>query len=507
MTPETISPQAFLFSIVHLDRNSDQPLYWQIYQSMQQAILNQQLPPGLRLPSTRDLAEALSVSRNTVVNAIDQLVAEGYLETRPKSGTYVSHSLPEEMLRLGAAPMPIAERAERDGGGKRPLSQRGQMLQSVNVSVPRRTFAHHTFAHGMPAFDHFPFKLWARLVNKQYRHGANVLFDDNTYSGAGFTPLREAIAYYLRGARAVRCQPEQVIIVNGSQHGLYLAAQVLLDEGDTVWLEEPSYLGARAALVSGGAKIAPVPVGNEGLVVEAGIAQAPNARCAYVTPSHQFPLGHTMSVATRIALLNWAEAAGAWIIEDDYDSEYRYSGQPLPSLQGLDRNNRVIYVGTFSKVLFPSIRLGYLVVPPDLARVFAKARMLMDMQSPNVTQAALAEFMQAGHFVRHIRRMRTLYAARRAYFVSQAEAILGDKLRIIHADSGMHVVGWLASDLNDVAVMQAANKHDVEVMSLSQLYLDYCPRPGLVLGFCCVPKEQVRPGLERLRQAIVESGG
>lgn len=495
------TPQAYLFSIVHLERDSDQALYWQIYQAIQHAILNRQLPPGLRLPSTRDLADTLNVSRNTVVNAIDLLVAEGYLETRPKSGTYVTHNLPEEMLHLAEAES-IAQ--QRVVARKRPLSHRGQLLESIHVTVPRQNFPHHAFAHGMPAFEHFPFKLWGRLVNKQYRQGHKALFDDNTYTGTGYMPLREAVAQHLRAARGVRCEPEQVIIVNGSQHGLYLAAQVLLDEGEQVWLEEPSYLGARGAFLSSGAKLVPVPVGPNGIVVEAGIAHAPSARCAYVTPSHQFPLGHTMSVATRIALLNWAETADAWIIEDDYDSEYRYSGQPLPSLQGLDRNDRVIYVGTFSKVMFPSIRLGYLVVPPDLVSVFTRARTLMDMQSPNVTQAALAEFMQAGHFGRHIRRMRTLYAQRRAFFVQQAEAILGDRLQIIHPESGMHVIGWLADKMNDVAVLQAANRHGVEVLPLSQHYLTRCPHPGLIMGFSSVVPEQVVPGLERLRTAIDE---
>ena len=490
---------AFALAVGQLD--NELPLTWQLYQALQQAVLQRRLPPGLRLPSTRDMAQLLGVSRNTVMNGVGQLVAEGYLETVPKSGTYVARRLPEEMLHVAEKEARLREQrvGERN---KRPLSPQGQQLRDTQEVFGKTAVSYPTFVTGIPDLAAFPFDLWGRLVSKQYRQGKRELFGEVGHGSAGYLPLRQAIATYLQTARGVRCQPEQVLIVNGSQQGLYLAAHTLLEPGAQVWIEEPGYLGARAALGSTGATLMPVPVTAEGIDVAQGAVLAPAARCAYVTPSHQYPLGSTMSLANRIALLNWAEESGAWIIEDDYDSEYRYSGQPLPSLQGLDQNGRVIYVGTFSKVMFPSLRLGYLVVPPDLVAPLARLRALVDSHTPTAVQGAMAEFIVEGHFVRHIRRMRQLYGARRAYFAEAAARELGDWLHLNETEAGMHVVGWLPSGVDDRAVVLAAQRQQVTVKSLSSHYLGDCPRPGLVLGVMGVAETAVSPALIRLRKAI-----
>lgn len=488
---------AFSLAVGQLD--SELPLAWQLYQALQQAVLQRRLPPGLRLPSTRDMARLLGVSRNTVVNTVEQLVAEGYLETVPKSGTYVARRLPEEMLHVAEPIERVRAVAEEN---KRPLSPQGQQLRDKMV-FGQTAVSHPAFVTGIPDLAAFPFDLWGRLVSKQYRQGKRELFGEVGHGSAGYLPLRQAIATYLQTARGVCCQPEQVLIVNGSQQGLYLAAHILLEPEAQVWVEEPGYLGARAALGSTGATLVPVPVGAEGLDAAQGATLAPAARCAYVTPSHQYPLGSTMSLANRIALLNWAEESGAWIIEDDYDSEYRYSGQPLPSLQGLDQNGRVIYVGTFSKVMFPSLRLGYLVVPPDLVTPLVRLRALVDSHTPTAVQGAMAEFIAEGHFVSHIRRMRQLYGARRAHFAGAVARELGDWLHLNETEAGMHVVGWLPDGVDDEATMLAARQRQVTVKSLSSHYLGNCPRPGLVLGVMGVAETAVVPALIRLRQAII----
>ena len=493
--------KSFLFSLIHLDRQKETPLYWQIYLSLRQAILSQQLPSGLRLPSTRDLAVNLSVSRNTVVNAINQLEVEGYLEIRPRSGTYVTHNLPEELLHAAVS----AERKIPDfAKDNRPLSQRGERLMGFSKAVIPPSNQHPVFPHGRPALDEFPFQIWARLINKQHRQSPMPLFHNNPHEKGGYQPLREAIAAHLRVARAVHCDAEQIVIVSGSQQGLYIAAQMLIDPGDDVWIENPGYLGARIAFLSAGANLIPVPVGEDGLNMDAGHKLSPSARCVYTTPSHQFPLGHTMSLKTRLNLLNWAEKTGAWIIEDDYDSEYRFSGQPVPALQGLDGKGRVIYIGTFSKVMFPDLRLGYMVVPPDLVDAFKVARFAIDIQSQNVVQAALAEFINEGYFSRHIRRMRRLYAERQSILIAEVERVFGNRLPLSQSNSGMHLIGWLPPGSDDKLVQKRAINHGINVAPLSNYYLGDCPRPGLLLGFAASKPEDIQTGISRLADVLDE---
>jgi GntR family transcriptional regulator/MocR family aminotransferase len=479
-----------------MDASSPTPLYRQLYDGLRQAILSGRLRPGVRLPSTRSLASELGLSRNTVMSAYLQLFAEGYLEGKVGAGTYVARSLPDEMLQAQAA---VSPSVRSDKTGSR-LSERGRHLAAVPVALSRGLGRPRAFRPGTPALDAFPFDLWRQLQSRCWQHPSPELLGYGP--SAGYPPLREAIAAYLGAARAVRCEPEQVIIVAGSQQGLDLTTRLLLDPGDAAWIENPGYPGARGALLAAGARLVAVPGDGEGLDVAAGIARCPAARLVYVSPSHQYPLGVTMSLKRRLALLEWASHAGAWVLEDDYDSEYRYVGRPLAALQGLDTAGRVIYLGTFSKVLFPALRLGYLVVPPDLVEAFTAARMLADRHSPSMDQAVLAEFLAQGHFARHIRRMRVLYAERQAALVEAAQRELGGLLEVRPTEAGMHLVGWLPAGVDDKIASQRAKLYDVEAPPLSSYSSEPLERGGLVLGYAGVDADEIAAGTRRLAKAL-----
>ncbi|MBN9663589.1 MAG: PLP-dependent aminotransferase family protein [Acidobacteria bacterium] len=486
----------FLSPIFALDPASAEPLYHQLYEGIRDAILDGRIARGTQLPSSRLLAAELSVSRNTVVNAYAQLLAEGYLEGEAGSGTYVTLRLPDDSLRAvrGTSTTP-------PGAPTRPrLSRQGQALQRYATTHTLSRNEPRPFQPGVPAVDEFPFRLWERMVARQWRkHPWQLL----TYGPAeGAQPLRQAIAEYLRMARAVRCDWRQVILVSGSQQAIDLTARVLLDPGDAVWMEEPGYRGARDALVAAGLALAPVPVDAEGISVRAGRATAPGARLAYVTPSHQFPSGVTMSVTRRMELLCWAAETGAWILEDDYDSEFRYVSRPLSALQGLDESGQVIYAGTFSKVLFPSMRLGYLVAPPPLVDVFTAARSIADRHSPMVDQAVLAEFMREGHFGRHIRRMRTLYQERRDTIVEALTRELDGLLELSPAAAGMHLVGWLPGTVDDVEASRLAANAGVIAQPISAYCLAEPARRGLMLGYAGYSSAALKLAAGQLAQAL-----
>jgi GntR family transcriptional regulator/MocR family aminotransferase len=485
---------------VGLDPGLRVPRYRQLYDTIRDAILAGRLRPGARLPSTRALAQQVRASRNTVLAAFEQLAAEGYLSGRVGAGTTVAATVPETLSRV--RPEPAAA-----GGGPRrraALSRRGALLLQSRPALPPAT-GPRPFRPGLPAFDAFPFELWARLVARRWRRAPRQLLDYG--DPAGYRPLREAIAAYLGEARAVRCEAGQVIVVTGSQQGIDLAARVLLDPGDGVWMEDPGYPGARHALAAAGLRITPVPLDAEGIDVRAGAARAPAARLVYVTPSHQYPLGVTMSLARRLALLDWADRARAWVLEDDYDSEYRYAGRPLAALQGLDAAGRVIYLGTFSKVLFPALRLGYLVVPPDLVDGFTAARALTDRHSPSVTQAVLADFIADGHFARHIRRTRALYAERQAVLVEAAAAGLAGRLRVPPSEAGMHLVGWLPPGADDRAASAAAAAGGVDAPPLAAFRARGRGPGGLLLGYAGLDAGQIRDGVRRLAAALAGGAG
>ena len=481
--------------VLDVEDSSMVPLYTQLYNGLREEILGGRIGAGDRLPSTRDLASGLGISRNTVMNAYAQLQAEGYLESRVGSGTRVSSSLPDDLLQVR---LRGAEGGEPSPG--RRLSQRSTLLYGAPPTVSDYQDRPRAFQPGLPALEEFPSRVWKSLHNKVWRRPPRELLGYG--DPAGYRPLRTAISDHLRATRAVRCSWEQVVVVSGSQQALDLSARLLLDPGDAAWVENPGYPGVRAALAGSGARLVPVPVDEEGLDVAAGEAACRRARLACVTPSHQYPLGTTMSLSRRLDLLDWARRSEAWILEDDYDSEYRYSGRPFESLQGLDTEERVVYVGTFSKVLFPALRLGYLVVPQDLVDAFTAARELSDLHSPSVEQAILADFIADGHFGRHVRRMRNLYAGRQETLVESAFRDLAGTLEVRPAESGLHLVGRLPKDADDRAASRLAAGHGIEAIPLSW-YADGTPKhKGLMLGYAAVSESEIRGGTRSLATAL-----
>lgn len=494
------SSNAVPLAAASLDPHARAPLYRQLYESLRAAILEGRLAPGTRLPATREMADELSVSRNTVMSAFEQLLAEGYVEGRVGAGTFVSASLPDDLLNARAQ-VKSAPRASVKG---RRLSRRGDVMAATSLTLHAPAFgAVRPFRTGIPALDAFPFDVWSRIVARHWRKPRRDLL---AYGDpAGLRPLREAIAHYLGAARAVRCTPEQVLVVAGTQQAVDLAARVLLDENDAAWVEEYGYLAARGAFRAAGARLVAVPVDDEGINVAAGALLCPDARMAYVSPSHQYPLGVTLSLARRLELLEWASRAGAWILEDDYDSEFRYEGRPLAAMQGLDREGRVIYLGTFSKVIFPSLRLGYMVVPADLVDAFAAARALVGWCSPVVEQAIVADFITEGHFARHIRRMRALYSERRATLADALRRELGDAVEIAPSGAGMHLLARLGEGVDDAAVAREARARGVQAQPLSSFAPEACAtkaRGGLVLGYAAYNERETRDGAQKLAEAL-----
>ncbi|MGH8856076.1 MAG: PLP-dependent aminotransferase family protein, partial [Telluria sp.] len=405
-----------------LDRAAAAPLFRQLYGRLKDAILHGRLAPGARLPATRELARQLKVSRQTVLAAYEQLAAEGYLRGGVGQGTFVD------------AALPVARQGQPLEGLLRPLPERGAAMATAMASVRHHQGPVRAFRPSMPGLDLFPFEVWRKLEMRALRRpGPHLGYSEP----AGYLPLRELLCAYLRSSRGVDCTPEQVVITSGSQQALYLLAHLLLAPGDGVWVESPGYQGACAPMTVAGARICTVPVDHEGMDVAWAAAHHPDARMVFATPSHQLPLGVTMSLARRLALLRWAADHKAWIIEDDYDSEYRYTGPPLASLQSLDRAGSVIYTGTLSKVLFPGLRLGYVVAPPALSGALANARAVIDRHSAIVPQMVLADFIAGGHFARHIRRTRDAYAERRAALLEAIEGRLAGRLRCGPSDAGL----------------------------------------------------------------------
>jgi GntR family transcriptional regulator / MocR family aminotransferase len=488
--------------VLSIDPRSNTPLHRQLYDEIRAAVLGGRLSAGARLPSTRALAADLAISRNTAAGAFDQLLAEGYIEGRPGAGTFVAKELPEQLLRVS----PGAPARTRHRAPAPELSRRGRMLASIPLAAATRDGASAcAFRPGIPALDLFPRDLWARLAARLYRQSKVNLFSYG--DPAGYPPLRRAIAEYLRAARGVNCSWEQVIVTSGSQQALDLAARVLLDPGDTAWVEDPGYLGVRGAWTAAGIRCAPVPVDAEGLSVVQGERLAPRARMAYVSPSHQYPLGVTMSLARRMALLAWAQRRSAWIAEDDYDSEFRYAGRPLAALQGLDTAGRVIYIGTFSKVLFPALRLGYLVAPAAAVDAFVTARALADRHPPVLSQALVAEFLGEGHFARHIRRMRTLYAERQAALLAAARRDCAGLIEVSPADAGMHLVAWLPPRADDREASGRAAAAGISAPGLSAYSFSAPARPALLLGYSCVNNRKIQEGVRRLSAAMINWHG
>jgi GntR family transcriptional regulator/MocR family aminotransferase len=485
--------------IIAIDRTASRSLHRQIREAFKVAILKGNLSAGQQVPSTRSLSLELGISRIPILNAYAQLLAEGYVETRTGAGTFVAANLLQQR-----AQSTFHESAERRNRQQSVAVSRHSRLLASRASTPW-TYGSGAFSVGQLAFDQFPMRVWSNLVG---RHARKIRVSSLNYGDPmGFKEFREAIATYLRTARAVHCESNQILVVSGSQQALDLSARVLFDPGNAVWVEEPSYALMRHALTLAGCELVPVPVDDNGLDVAAGIRLCRQAKGAYVTPSHQFPLGVTMSASRRLHLLDWADREGTWIIEDDYDSEYRYESMPIASLQGLDRNSRVVYIGTFSKTLFPALRLGYMVLPPDLVDHFVAVRRVLDIFPSNLYQAVLTDFINQGHFARHIRRTRLVYADRRTTLVDAIRSEFGNQLEVCGSEAGMHLVVMLPKGLRDGEIAARAARRKLWLWPLSPSYLGRATRQGFVLGFAGTPAAEIPAAVRRLKAFLTSEAG
>ena len=484
--------RATVFELVLPLRDSGISANRWLYGALRAEILEGRLRPGARLPATRDLARQYGLARGTIVNAFEQLKSEGYVDGNVGSGTYVSKVLPDELLQIPQddAPEPPVSRKRR-----RIISDyAGRVHLFPNLEVrPSRAFRAN-----MPALDLFPTTLWAQVAARRLRRvSMNLLLGCGPM---GYPPLRQAVASYLSTSRGVKCAPEQVAIISGVQEALDLAVRLFLNPGDRVCMENPGYPGAAIAFKAVGAKVSALRLDDQGMQVQD--ASMRGARLVYVTPGHQFPVGVTMSLARRLRLLEWARKSGALILEDDYDSEYRYAGRPVPALQGLDRHGLVLFTGSFSKVLFPSLRLGYLVVPPDLVDYVSATLSVTSRHSPLLEQAILCDFITEGHFGRHLRRMREVYAERLSVLLECARQSLTGLLEISGVEAGLQTVGWLSGGLDGELAATAAAKRDVEVTPLSRYTHGRMACEGLQLGFAAMDANEIRRGVRELTIAL-----
>jgi GntR family transcriptional regulator/MocR family aminotransferase len=485
--------QALASVLVRLDPRGPAPLYHQIFDGIRARILAGELARGAQLPSSRQLAAELGVARTTVLQAFDALAAEGYLVTHAAASTRVAPELPDD-LELGARTGAAARRP-------RPvrLSAFARALPTVSAGAPRLGPAPRAFRPGVPALDLFPIATWARLAARCHARAGTALLEGA--DRAGLPALRAAIAAHVSAARGVRCEPGQVFVTGGTQLAFDEILRLVVDPGDAVWVEDPCYLGARRAVIGAGGRPVPVPVDADGLDVTAGIARAPAARAVVLAPSHHYPLGVTLALPRRMALLAWARRARAIVIEDDYDSEFRHAGRPLTALAGLDDAGRTVYVGTFSKSMFPGLRIGFLVAPPALVDVVARAR--PGAPASVLDQAALAAFLADGHFARHLRRMRVAYRERGEALVAALTAECGGALDPRPSATGMQL--WAAAR-GDRALRDAAARHGVEVAAVSDYYAGRARETGLVFGFGGVPPTALRAGARQLARAIEAAG-
>lgn len=482
---------SYPLDFLQLDAGVREPLHRQLCDQLRELILEGTLPGGAGLPSIRALAHTLGIGRNTVISAYDQLVAEGYLESRQGSGTRVV-KLCEHLLRVmgpgqqqSPRPMPA-------------LSSRGVMM----TEQPRvRSFPGKPAFHpGTPELASFPFKVWSRLLAQKARFGGEDLFGYHYLTG--LPDLRRSIASYIVGSRRVRCTADQIVITTGAQAALDLLARLLLDEGDGVWMEEPGYLGAQSAFLGAGARLIPLSVDRDGWRITADVS--PKPRLIYLTPSCQQPLGITMPLEQRLMVLEVARREGIWIIEDDFDGEYPFRGQPVPAIQGLSENAPVIYVGTFAKTLFPSMRLGFIVLPVNLAERAKLAINVTGQFPPLILQAALADFMAQGHFFLHLNRMRRLYGHRRRLFLKLCEDYLGEWLEPLDGRTGIQITAFLKTPADDRAIAEQAVRRGVNLVPLSQYYRTSPPRPGFVMGYAAASDSTTEESFKTLREVFLQ---
>ena len=488
------------FGFLRLDGRRKTPLFRQLYDQIRIAILQGRVKTDCRIPSSRDLMEQLGVSRTTVVTAIELLIAEGYLQTSHGRGTFVCSELPDEQI------LPIGVELEDLARCTRPSNHLNEFGKALTGEDRARWYSSEPkpFCPGEPALDEFPVAVWSKLVRRVWNSISPLGLSYG--EPAGFAPLRAQVAEYLSVHRGVRCTAEQVMIVNGTQQAIDLVARICLNAGDQVLFENPGYANARNALEKQGAKIVPMSVDEQGADVNAGIRTAPNARLAYVTPSHQFPMGVTLPIERRLELIRWARESGTLILEDDYDSEYRYSQKPLPCMQGLDEASRIIYVGSFSKVVFPAMGLGYAIVPPQMVEAFENVLRLTTRQASQVDQIVLSEFIRDGHFVRHLRRMRKTHSQRRQVFVDEVQKHLKEEMTLIGSAAGLHCTTKLNIQGCDVDFCKEFESAGILVRPLSNYYTDRTPNRqrinGFVFGFACSTPSQTRRRMREVAQIV-----
>ena len=476
------SPSGVLLQGLTLERSSGVPLYKQLETGLRKLILSGTLRARQKLPSTRELAGEIGISRITIKSVYEQLVAEGYVQATSGSGTFVADGLEIEVSpQVGRLPDEVPRKIN--------LTDRARSISSTNASV--RQGKTEPFRPGVPALDLFPIKPW----NKYLREATNTSYRDLSYGSVkGNADLRSSIASYLSDARGMQADSEQIVITSGAQQAFVLIAFSLLTRGDTVWYENPGHIAGRDIMQVMGANVAPVPIDAEGIDLEFAIKNYPSPKLIFTTPSHQQPLGTTMSLARRLSLLSYAQENDAWIIEDDYDSEFRYRGRPLPALSALDSERRVLYVGTFSKSMFAAIRLGYIVVPPEMVDAIGKTKILLGQNSSPLVEQALSRFMDDGRFVEHIRRMRRVYRERRDLLFDCLSSTCAESLTPQPSDAGMHMLAWLNGGVNDFTAHRALLDVGIESLPLSVYSVYPIERSALVLGFSNVREERL-PGL------------
>jgi GntR family transcriptional regulator/MocR family aminotransferase len=465
-----------------------------LYTGLRSAIIEGRLKSGARLPSTRNLAAQYGLARGTVVAAFERLQAEGFVSSEVSAGTFV---LPPPGWEMSS---PTKQRPSRQVNSRAAIARRTQSLLKTTFYFPASHSVGKAFRSNEPAIDLFPTELWARVAARVHRKAPRSLYGNG--DAGGYAPLRRAIAEYVGHSRGVRCSAEQIIVTSGAQQALDLSARVLFDPGDEVWMEDPGYPGAAQTFQNAGASVIPIPVDRDGIDVATGIKSSPAARLVYVTPAHQFPLGAVMSAERRVELLSWAVRAGAWIIEDEYDAEYRYSGKPLASLHSLDRTGSVIYVGTFTKMLFNALRIGFIVVPERLVEAFRIARSFVDRHAPTLDQAVLTEFINEGHFGRHVRKMRQVYSDRSQLLAKEANKRLSGLLDVEHAQSGMSTVAWIKTPITEMALARRAGQVGLEVFPISSCVRKYEQKPALMLGFAGCNASEIKRGVSVLEAIL-----
>jgi len=487
------SPQIYM-PFIRLNKQDGMPLYSQLYEQIKQAIFNGHLKAGERMPATRTLSVELSVSRNSVFQAYDQLMLEGFLEGKKGDGTYVMQL---DNVQRKYVPVPVQKKTTLADTVKYKDASLAEstLLSDSSLEPPL------PFQSCVMDMQHFPVKVWARIAAKIYRNLHKVYL--GYLDTQGHLPLRQALADYLRVNRSIVCSPDQILIVNGSRQAINLAAQLLIKKGDQCWMEDPGYRSGRAAITRWGGIVCPVPLTEYGLNIDYGMQHYPDAKLTYVTPSHQYPLGGTLPLSERLKLLQWAAKHQMWILEDDYDSEFRYNGRPVPALKGLDDKGHVIYIGTFSKVLFPALRIGYMVLPTvDMAQQFKMLKSTIDRQSPVIDQAIVAQFMHEGHFARHLRKMRTLYKKQQEELFQLLEKQVGKYITVAPSDTGIHLIGWLKQPCDMELLLQKAAAANIIVHPVQDFTIRFKQPQGLLLGFTGFKHAEMEQAVLKLKRVL-----